>query len=189
MTQRPSSAVARPRRARDQKCRSTICVQRRTLASLEGEAFNGSPHDASGRGRSRCVARRPHSGTSCAPLTRLQSGHGCPGGGAAPGRRRGGRRRPCVEWTADGCEAAVFTAAARHRFKLAAVDSGGSAKLAEAAAHYDLRVSCWRASSGPTGPSGARAWRARRPPWRMYFICRPGGWRPSRWRGRGRLRR
>jgi uncharacterized protein YbjT (DUF2867 family) len=43
-----------------------------------------------------------------------------------------------VEWTADGCEAAVFTAAARHRRELAAVDSGGSAKLAEAAAHYDL---------------------------------------------------
>ena len=35
-----------------------------------------------------------------------------------------------VEWTADGCEAAVFTAAARHRWELAAVDSGGSAKLA-----------------------------------------------------------
>jgi hypothetical protein len=35
----------------------------------------------------------------------------------------------------DGCEAAVFTAAARHRWELAAVDSGGSAKLAEAAAH------------------------------------------------------
>jgi hypothetical protein len=33
------------------------------------------------------------SGTSCAPLTWLQSGHGCPGGGAAPGRRSGGRRR------------------------------------------------------------------------------------------------
>jgi hypothetical protein len=43
-----------------------------------------------------------------------------------------------VEWTADGCGAAVFTAAARHRWELAAVDSGGSAKLAEAAAHYDL---------------------------------------------------
>jgi nucleoside-diphosphate-sugar epimerase len=35
-----------------------------------------------------------------------------------------------VEWPADGCEAAVFTAAARHRRELAAVDSGGSAKLA-----------------------------------------------------------
>jgi nucleoside-diphosphate-sugar epimerase len=43
-----------------------------------------------------------------------------------------------VEWTADGCEAAVFTAAARHRRELGSVDGGGSAKLAEAAAHYDL---------------------------------------------------
>jgi hypothetical protein len=31
--------------------------------------------------------------------------------------------------------------------------------------------------------------RARRPPWRIYFICRPGGWRARRWPGRGRLRR
>ena len=43
-----------------------------------------------------------------------------------------------VEWTADGCEAAVFTAAARHRRELGSVDGGGSAKLAEAAARYDL---------------------------------------------------
>src|SRR5918996_3989517 len=43
-----------------------------------------------------------------------------------------------VEWTADGCEAAVFTAAARHRRELGSVDDGGSAKLAEAAARYDL---------------------------------------------------
>ena len=43
-----------------------------------------------------------------------------------------------VEWTADGCNAAVFTGAARHRRELAAIDSGGAAKLAEAAAHYDL---------------------------------------------------
>ena len=43
-----------------------------------------------------------------------------------------------VEWTADGCEAAVFTAAARHRRELGSVDGGGAAKLAEAAARYDL---------------------------------------------------
>jgi hypothetical protein len=71
------------------------------------------------------------SGTSCAPLTWLQYRHGCPGGGAAPGRRRGGLADSRdVEWTADGCEAAVFTAAAQHQWELAAIDSGGSAKLA-----------------------------------------------------------
>ena len=43
-----------------------------------------------------------------------------------------------VEWTADGCEAAVFTAAARHRRELGSVDGGGAAKLAEAAARYEL---------------------------------------------------
>src|ERR687895_351957 len=43
-----------------------------------------------------------------------------------------------VEWTTDGCEAAVFTAAARRRRELGSVDGGGSAKLAEAAARYDL---------------------------------------------------
>ena len=43
-----------------------------------------------------------------------------------------------VEWTADGCEAAVFAAGARHRGELGAVDAGGAAKLAEAADRYDL---------------------------------------------------
>jgi nucleoside-diphosphate-sugar epimerase len=43
-----------------------------------------------------------------------------------------------VEWTADGCEAAVFAAGARHRGELSAVDAGGAAKLAEAADRYDL---------------------------------------------------
>jgi nucleoside-diphosphate-sugar epimerase len=43
-----------------------------------------------------------------------------------------------VEWTAEGCEAAVFTAAARHRHELRSVDAGGAAKLAEAAARFDL---------------------------------------------------
>jgi nucleoside-diphosphate-sugar epimerase len=44
-----------------------------------------------------------------------------------------------VEWTADGCDAAVFTAAARHRLELGSIDAGGAAKLAEAADHYELR--------------------------------------------------
>src|SRR5918999_4398331 len=42
-----------------------------------------------------------------------------------------------VEWTADGCEAAVFAAGARHRSELGAIDAGGAAKFAEAADRYD----------------------------------------------------
>jgi nucleoside-diphosphate-sugar epimerase len=44
-----------------------------------------------------------------------------------------------VEWTAEGCDAAVFAAGARHRSELAAVDGGGAAKLAEAADRFELR--------------------------------------------------
>src|SRR5262245_46045615 len=43
-----------------------------------------------------------------------------------------------VEWTADGCEAAIFAAGARHRAELPAIDGGGAAKLAEAADRYEL---------------------------------------------------
>lgn len=43
-----------------------------------------------------------------------------------------------VEWTADGCDAAVFAAGARHRAELSAIDAGGAAKLAEAADRYEL---------------------------------------------------
>jgi nucleoside-diphosphate-sugar epimerase len=43
-----------------------------------------------------------------------------------------------VEWTAEGCNAAVFTAAARHRSDLGSIDAGGAAKLAEAADHYEF---------------------------------------------------
>jgi uncharacterized protein YbjT (DUF2867 family) len=42
-----------------------------------------------------------------------------------------------IEWTADGCDAAVFAAGARHRGELGAVDAGGAAKFAEAAHHYE----------------------------------------------------
>jgi len=41
-----------------------------------------------------------------------------------------------VESTAEGCNAAVFTAAARHRSELGSIDAGGAAKLADAADHY-----------------------------------------------------
>src|SRR5919205_2406043 len=44
-----------------------------------------------------------------------------------------------VEWTADGCDAAVFAAGARHRSELGAIDAGGAAKLAEAADRFELR--------------------------------------------------
>ena len=42
-----------------------------------------------------------------------------------------------VEWTAAGCDAAIFAAGARHRPELGAIDAGGAAKLAEAAARYE----------------------------------------------------
>jgi uncharacterized protein YbjT (DUF2867 family) len=42
-----------------------------------------------------------------------------------------------VEWTADGCDAAIFAAGARHRGELGAVDAGGAAKFAEAAYRHE----------------------------------------------------
>jgi nucleoside-diphosphate-sugar epimerase len=42
-----------------------------------------------------------------------------------------------IEWTAEGCDAAVFAAGARHRGELGAVDAGGAAKFAEAAYRYE----------------------------------------------------
>jgi nucleoside-diphosphate-sugar epimerase len=50
-----------------------------------------------------------------------------------------GDLRGDVEWAAEGCEAAIFAAGARHRTELAAIDGGGAAKLAEAADRYELR--------------------------------------------------
>jgi nucleoside-diphosphate-sugar epimerase len=50
-----------------------------------------------------------------------------------------GDLRGDVEWTAEGCEAAIFAAGARHRTELGAIDGGGAAKLAEAANRYELR--------------------------------------------------
>jgi nucleoside-diphosphate-sugar epimerase len=43
-----------------------------------------------------------------------------------------------VEWTADGCDAAIFAAGARHRAELGAIDAAGATKLAEAADRYDV---------------------------------------------------
>jgi nucleoside-diphosphate-sugar epimerase len=50
-----------------------------------------------------------------------------------------GDLRGDVEWAADGCDAAIFAAGARHRSELGAVDAAGAAKLAEAADRYELR--------------------------------------------------
>jgi nucleoside-diphosphate-sugar epimerase len=44
-----------------------------------------------------------------------------------------GDLRGDVEWAAEGCDAAVFAAGARHRAELGAVDAAGAAKLAESA--------------------------------------------------------
>lgn len=49
-----------------------------------------------------------------------------------------GDLRGDVEWAADGCDAAVFAAGARHRAELGAVDAGGAAKFAEAADRYQV---------------------------------------------------
>src|SRR4051794_3654834 len=66
-----------------------------------------------------------------------------PAQAALLGRRTGAEAvvadlRADVEWTAEGCDAAVFAAAARHRSELGSIDAGGAAKLAEAADHYDF---------------------------------------------------
>jgi uncharacterized protein YbjT (DUF2867 family) len=45
--------------------------------------------------------------------------------------------RDDVEWTAEGCDATVFAAGARHRAELGPVDAAGAAKLAEAADRYE----------------------------------------------------
>src|ERR1700754_351157 len=50
-----------------------------------------------------------------------------------------GDLRGDVEWTAEGCDAAIFAAGARHRSELGAIDGAGAAKLAESADRYDLR--------------------------------------------------
>jgi nucleoside-diphosphate-sugar epimerase len=48
-----------------------------------------------------------------------------------------GDLRGDIGWAAQGCEAGVFAAGARHRAELGAVDAGGAAKFAEAAYGYD----------------------------------------------------
>src|SRR3954462_7814102 len=61
-----------------------------------------------------------------------------------------GDLRGDVEWAADGCDAAIFAAGARHRTELGAIDGGGAAKRAEAAAREGLRrfVMCSAVGAG-----------------------------------------
>ena len=90
---------------------------------------------AHGRLGSRIVALLLHRGHAVRALVRTE-------GQAAALREVGadavvGDLRGDVEWTANGCDAAVFAAGARHRGELGAIDAGGAAKLAEAADRYD----------------------------------------------------
>src|ERR1700759_3608943 len=50
-----------------------------------------------------------------------------------------GDLRGDVEWAADGCDAAIFAAGARHRSELGEVDAAGAARPPGAAARYELR--------------------------------------------------
>jgi uncharacterized protein YbjT (DUF2867 family) len=48
-----------------------------------------------------------------------------------------GDLRGDVEWAAEGCDATIFAAGARHRGDLGAIDGGGASKVAEAADRYE----------------------------------------------------
>ena len=92
---------------------------------------------AHGRVGSRVVALLLHRGHAVRGLVRTD-------GQAAALRELGADAvvadlRGDVEWTAEGCEAAIFAAGARHRPELGAIDVGGAAKLAEAAHRFELR--------------------------------------------------
>src|SRR4051794_39603901 len=63
-----------------------------------------------------------------------------------------GDLRGDVEWAADGCDAAIFAAGARHVSELGAIDAGGAAKLAEAADRYELRRFILCSAVGASAP-------------------------------------
>jgi nucleoside-diphosphate-sugar epimerase len=91
---------------------------------------------AHGRLGSRVLALLLHSGHVVRALVRTESQ-------AAALREVGAEAivadlRGDIEWTAEGCDAAIFAAGARHRAELGAIDAGGAAKLAEAADRYEL---------------------------------------------------
>src|SRR4051794_18711907 len=77
-----------------------------------------------------------------------------------------------IGWAAAGCDAAVFTAGARRRSELGAIDGGASAKLAEAAAHFDLRRFVLCSAVGADTPE-----RARTVPLHVVPRCRSAGCR------------
>jgi nucleoside-diphosphate-sugar epimerase len=91
---------------------------------------------AHGRLGSRLVALLLHRGYTVRAMVRTE-------GQAAALRDVGAEAivadlRGDVEWTAAGCDAAIFAAGARHRAELGAVDAAGAIKLAEAADRYDV---------------------------------------------------
>jgi nucleoside-diphosphate-sugar epimerase len=73
-----------------------------------------------------------------------------------------------VEWTADGCDAAIFAAGARHRSELPAVDAGGAAKLAESAYRFELRRFVMCSAVGAARPD------RRRGPLREFLSAKHG---------------
>jgi nucleoside-diphosphate-sugar epimerase len=92
---------------------------------------------AHGRLGERIVALLLHRGHRVRALVRTEeqaAGLRTAGADAVVGDLRGD-----VEWAAEGCEAAIFAAGARHRGDLGAIDAGGAAKLAEAADRYELQ--------------------------------------------------
>src|SRR3954468_12884716 len=64
-----------------------------------------------------------------------------------------GDLRGDVEWAADGCDAAIFAAGARHRADLGALEAGGGPKLAESADRDGLRryLLCSAVGAGAPG--------------------------------------
>lgn len=91
---------------------------------------------AHGRLGSRLVALALHRGHRVRALVRRQGqADALAGAGAEPVLAD---LRGDVEWAADGCDAAIFAAGARHLADVPAVEGGGAAKLAEAADRFDL---------------------------------------------------
>jgi len=90
---------------------------------------------AHGRLGSRVVALLLGRGHAVRALVRSEAqadGLRAAGADAVVGDLRGD-----LEWAAEGCEAAIFAAGARHRAELGAIDGGGAAKLADAAYRYE----------------------------------------------------
>jgi hypothetical protein len=137
-------------------------------------------HDAPGRGRGRCVARRPHfrhimRPADLAPIwSRMPRWRCC----AVPAPRRSS---PTCGVTSSGRR--MVARPPSHSRRAAPVGNWlrSTAVAPQSSRRPRLtatsRVSCGRASSGPTGPSGARAWRARTPPCAStsYVVQEAGG--------------